>query len=157
MSGRPSELRLIERGSSTASFRTSSVPNLPLAVSAYPSLMSTLASQPKPAAVLSASRRIASQIVLKTVGLRSRIVPASLAVSGITFVASPAWNMVTDTTAFVALGSVRATIVCRANTSAAAHGTGSRQALGALPWPPRPARRWHRDAGVGLARGLASR
>ena len=44
-----------------------------------------------------------------------------------TFVASPAWNIVTLTTAFVELGRVRETIVCSAKTIAAAQGIGSRQ------------------------------
>jgi hypothetical protein len=44
-----------------------------------------------------------------------------------TFVASPEWNIVTLTTAFVALGRVRETIVWSAKTIAAAQGIGSRQ------------------------------
>ena len=90
--GRPASLRTIALGSSTASFRIVATPSGPFAVSAKPPSILTLPSQPYACAVLATICLIAVQTVSKISGLRSRIVPPSSAESGMTLVASPAWN-----------------------------------------------------------------
>ena len=74
----------------------------------------------------------------KTAGSRSRIVPFSTAESGSTFVASPAWNCVTETTAFSSDRVDRDVMVCSACTTALPARTASTPAWGCDAWQPLP-------------------
>ena len=70
--------------------------------------------------------------------VKVRTVPCSSQLSGTTFVASPAWIMVTDTTPASIGFLLRLMMVWKACTIWQAIGTGSMPLCGSAPWPPLP-------------------
>lgn len=73
-----------------------------------------------------------------TSSVKVRTVPCSSTLSGTTFVASPAWTMVTETTPASMGLTLRLTMVCRPRMSWAATGSGSITMCGMAAWPPLP-------------------
>ena len=69
---------------------------------------------------------------------KDRTPPARYAVSGITLKASPAWLIVTETTARRRGSTFRDTSVCKPSTTWDAATIGSMPLCGQAPWVPRP-------------------
>mmetsp|Transcript_31780 Transcript_31780/g.83070 ORF Transcript_31780/g.83070 Transcript_31780/m.83070 type:complete len:204 (-) Transcript_31780:642-1253(-) len=82
--------------------------------------------------------RARATIVSYVLSLRSRIVPWSSTVSGITLETSPPCTMVTERTACSRECTFRLTTDCNATMTCAAVSTGSTDMWGCDPWPPRP-------------------
>ena len=100
--------------------------------------MRTSQEQPWASAVLVATRSTSCWVVSRLASETARMVPSTIAVSGMTLVVVPASMWATVSTAGLKASTSRVSWVCRAVTVAQAAGMGSVQKCGVEACPPRP-------------------